>query len=309
MATRLCRQQRSLSGDGRKPHASINFITCHDGFTLQDFVSYNNKHNEANGEENRDGTNDNNSWNCGVEGPTEDPAIIALREKQKRNLFATLVFSQGVPMILGGDELSHTQKGNNNTYCQDNDLTWLHWELDERQQKFLAFVKKVIRIWWEQPVFQRRKFFKGRAIRGTDIKDISFLNPSGQEMTDEDWNAGFTQCIGVRLAGDLIDDEDDKGQPIVGDTLLLLLNAHHEPIPFTLPLTKVEQCWEAILDTAEDGGTDAVFTGQQPYPLEDRSLAILRTRSIEDKGAVSNATVEAAVQASHPPLSGRPPLD
>jgi len=184
-------------------------------------------------------------------------------------------------MLLGGDELSHTQKGNNNTYCQDNDLTWLHWELDERQKNFLEFVKKVIRVWGMQPVFQRRKFFKGRAIRGSDIKDISFLNPAGQEMTDEDWHAGFTRCIGVRLAGDLIGDEDDRGEPIVGDTLLLLLNAHHEAIPFTLPLTKVAQRWELLLDTAEEVGTPTAFQGQEQYPLKDRSLAILRTQEVE----------------------------
>jgi isoamylase len=310
LATRLAGSSDLYQNDGRKPHNSINFITCHDGFSLQDFVSYDNKHNEDNGEENRDGTNDNNSWNCGVEGPSDDPAIIALREKQKRNLIATLVFSQGVPMILGGDELSHTQKGNNNTYCQDNELSWLHWELDERQQQFQAFVKKVIRIWSTQPVFQRRQFFKGRAIRGTDIKDISFLNPAGQEMTDEDWNAGFTKCMGVRLAGDLINDQDERGEPIVGDTLLLLLNAHHEPIPFTLPLTKIDQIWEQILDTAEDDGTPIVLKGQEPYPLKDRSLVILRTRGIAETSAEhSSAEVEAAVRAAQPPLPGRPPLD
>ena len=220
--------------DGRKPHNSINFITCHDGFSLQDFVSYNSKHNEDNGEENRDDFDDNNTLELRRRRPVRRHSRHRLaREKQKRNLFATLVFSQGVPMILGGDELSHTQKGNNNTYCQDNELAWLHWELDERQQSFLAFVKKVIQVWSMQPVFQRRKFFKGRAIRGTDIKDISFLNPSGQEMTDTDWNAGSTKCIGVRLAGDLIDDQDERGEPIEGETLLWLLNANHELISFT----------------------------------------------------------------------------
>jgi glycogen operon protein len=213
-------------------------------------------------------------------------------------------------MILGGDELSHTQKGNNNTYCQDNDLTWLHWELDEQQQQFLAFVKKVIRVWGTQPVFQRRQFFKGRAIRGTDIKDISFLNPAGQEMTDEDWNSGLTKCMGVRLAGDLINDQDERGEAIIGDTLLLLLNAHHEPISFTLPLTKIDQLWEQILDTAEDAGTPTVLKGQEQYSLKDRSLVILRTRGIDEtSGEHSSAQVEAVLRASQPPLAGRPPLD
>jgi isoamylase len=276
-ATRLAGSSDLYQDDGRKPYNSINFITCHDGFTLHDLVSYNAKHNEANGEANRDGTDDNASWNCGAEGPSADPGIIALREKQKRNFIATLVLSQGVPMILGGDELSRTQKGNNNTYCQDSELTWLNWELDDRQQKFLSFVKKVVRIWLTQPVFQRRYFFKGRALRGSDIKDISFMGPSGNEMSDEDWHAGFAKCMGVRLAGDLIGDEGDHGEPIVGDTILLLLNAHHELLSFTLPKTKAEQHWQRILDTAADDGESAVFVGGEQYPLQDRSLAVLKT--------------------------------
>jgi glycogen operon protein len=217
--------------DGRKPSASINFITCHDGFTLADMVAYNEKHNEANGEENRDGANDNNSWNCGVEADADDPKILELRARQQRNLIATVALSVGVPMILGGDELSRSQKGNNNTYCQDNELNWLNWDLDERRQKFLEFVRKLILIRRTQPVFQRQKFFIGRAIRGSDVKDISFLNPSGQEMSDDDWGSGFVRCLGVRLAGDLINDETERGEPIVGETLLLPLNSHWEPIP------------------------------------------------------------------------------
>ena len=165
-ATRLVGSSDLYAWSGRLPYASINFITCHDGFCLQDLVSYNDKHNEANGEENRDGANDNCSWNCGAEGPTEDQGILDVRERQKRNLIATLLLSQGVPMLLAGDELSHTQSGNNNTYCQDNELTWLDWNLDDRKQGFLDFVRQVARIWKEQPVFQRRKFFQGRPIRG-----------------------------------------------------------------------------------------------------------------------------------------------
>ncbi len=198
-ATRLAGSSDLYQRDGRKPNASINFITCHDGFTLQDLVSYNDKHNEANGEENRDGGNDNNSWNCGVEGPSDDPAVIALREKQKRNLIVTLLLSQGVPMLNGGDEFGHTQGGNNNTYCQDNEITWLSWELDDRQKKFLEFVKHVIVIWRTQPVFQRRNFFAGRSIRGSDIKDISWLGPDGLDMNDEAWSTGYVRCLGVRL--------------------------------------------------------------------------------------------------------------
>jgi isoamylase len=187
-ATRLAGSSDLYQDDGRKPYASINFITAHDGFTLQDLVSYNEKHNEANGEGNRDGSNDNESWNCGVEGPSDDPNIVSLRERQKRNLFATLMFSEGVAMMVAGDELGHTQHGNNNTYCQDNGLTWLGWELDERKRNFLEFCKRCTRIWREQPVLQRRKFFVGRPIRGSDIKDISFFEPSGREMSDAAWN-------------------------------------------------------------------------------------------------------------------------
>src|SRR5262249_41345862 len=257
---------------GKAPYASINFITCHDGFTLQDLVSYNDKHNEANGEGNRDGANDNNSWNCGAEGPADDPAIKALRERQKRNLLATLLLSQGVPMIYSGDELSHTQNGNNNTYCQDNDLTWLNWELGEEERQFLDFARQLTRVWHDNPVLRRRKFFQGRAIRGSDIKDISWFEPSGNEMSDDAWNAGFVKCRGVGLAGDLMGDVDERGEPIRGDTLLLLLNAHHEKLPFRLPAPVAALEWETQFDTAKPGPAPARFEGRQEYPLEARSL-------------------------------------
>src|SRR3954468_7721354 len=236
-ATRISGSSDLYEWSGRRPHASVNFITCHDGFSLNDLVSYDQKHNEANGEGNRDGADDNNSWNCGVEGPTDDPNLIALPERQKRNLIATLFFSEGVPILLGGDDLSPPQHGNNNTYCHDNELTWLNWDLDPRRKQFLEFVRYCARIWREQPVLQRRKFFIGRAIRGSEIKDISFFGPDGQEMSDENWSAGFVRCLGVRLAGDRIDDVNERGEPITGDTLMLLLNAHWEEIRFALPPT------------------------------------------------------------------------
>ena len=278
IATRLTGSSDLYQDDGRKPYNSINFITCHDGFTLADLVAYNGKHNEANQEENRDGTDNNHSWNCGVEGPTDDPAILSLRARQKRNFIASLLLSQGVAMILGGDELGHSQQGNNNCYCQDNPLTWLNWDLDENQKDFLEFVKKAIRIWMLQPVFQRRKFFKGRALRGSDITDISFFNPAGQEMSDADWTTGYIKCMGLRLAGDLIDDENERGEPVVGETLLLLLNAHHEPLPFSLPTTKPEHQWQRLLDTSEDGNVPFTFRGGDIYTLKDRSLAVLSAR-------------------------------
>jgi glycogen operon protein len=293
LATRLAGSSDLYQLTGRAPYASINFITCHDGFTLQDLVSYNQKHNEANGESNRDGSDDNSSWNCGSEGPTDDPGIRALRERQKRNLIATLFFSQGVPMICGGDELSHTQNGNNNAYCQDNELNWLNWDLNEEQKAFLEFVRTVCRTWHEQPVFQRRKFFQGRSIRGTDITDISWFEPSGKEMSDEAWAAGFVKCLGMRLAGDLIGDVDERGEPIVGDTLLLLLNAHHEAIPFTLPPTKPEHHWERVLDTAEPNGGLQVLQGGQPYNLQGRSLSLWRTCLSQETGQpLSGAQIE-----------------
>jgi glycogen operon protein len=293
-ATRLSGSSDLYAWSGRLPHASINFITCHDGFTLHDLVSFNDKHNEANGEGNKDGTNDNNSWNCGAEGPTGDPSIRALRERQKRNLIATLLLSQGVPMICGGDELSHSQKGNNNAYCQDGELTWLDWDLDQTRLDFLEFVQLAARIWTEQPVFQRRRFFQGRAIRGSDIKDISWFNPGGEEMTDSDWDAGFVKCLGVRLAGDLIGDVNERGEPITGETLLLLLNAHHEAIPFALPQAKTEHRWELLLDSAIGKEANKPFAGGENYSLQGRSLALMRTVLLEETGQkVTTAQAEA----------------
>jgi glycogen operon protein len=311
-ATRLSGSSDLYQQNGRLPYASINFITCHDGLTLQDLVSYNEKHNEANAEGNKDGTNDNQSWNCGVEGPTDDPAIRTLRARQKRNLIATLLLSQGVPMICGGDELSHSQKGNNNVYCQDKELTWLNWDLNEEQKGFLEFVRQVIRIWTEQPVFQRRKFFQGRKIRGSDIKDLSWFEPSGQEMSDRAWGAGFVRCLGVRLAGDVIADVTERGEPVRGDTLLLLLNAHHEPIPFTLPATKVEHHWERLFDTADLAGDLMTMQGGKKYPLQGRSVALLSTRLSQETGqALSGVQAQAfrqeirrPVQAHEQPVPG-----
>jgi glycogen operon protein len=281
-ATRLAGSSDLYAWGGRQPYASINFVTCHDGFTLHDLVSYNEKHNEANGEGNRDGNSSNDSWNCGAEGPTDDPDIRELRERQKRNFFATLLLSQGVPMIYSGDELGHTQEGNNNTYCQDNELTWLNWELTAEQQQLLDFVKRLTKTWREQPVLHRRKFFQGRAIRGTDIKDISWFEPGGGEMSDAAWNAGFVKCLGVRLAGDLIGDVDERGEPIKGDTLLILLNAHHEELPFQMPQTLPSQQWELVFDTASPEAQAARTEGEHAYPLQGRSVALFRTVVVEE---------------------------
>lgn len=302
-ATRLAGSSDLYEETGRAPVASINFITCHDGFSLRDLVSYNDKHNEANGEDNRDGDSNNNSWNCGVEGPTDDPEVLALRARQMRNFMTTLLLSQGVPMLRQGDEIMHTQQGNNNTYCQDNELSWLNWELDEPERQFLEFTRRVCRLWREHPVFQRRKFFQGRALRGSGVKDISFFNPSGAEMSDDDWNAGFVKCLGVRLVGDLIDDVDERGEPIIDDTAMILLNAHHETIPFTLPETRLGQVWERVIDTHEpDPEPDPLAVpGGKAYDLRDRSTAVFFTRSPED---VPDAALRATNQEPSP---GDPP--
>jgi glycogen operon protein len=264
---------------GRRPHASINFVTAHDGLTLHDLSSYNQKHNEANGEDNRDGTDDNLSWNCGVEGPTDDPGILELREQQKRNMLATLLFSQGVPMICGGDEISRTQRGNNNAYCQDNELSWLDWKLDRRDRELLAFTRLLISLRREHPVLRRRQFFQGRRIRGSEVKDLAWFRPDGKEMTDDDWNQGDVRSLGLRLAGDAIEERDEKGRPILDDTLLVLLNAHHEPLLFTLPAHKRNVRWQMVLDTAamkQDKKQNRQLRGGTPYNLRERSLAVLR---------------------------------
>ncbi len=182
-------------------------------------------------------------------------------------------------MICGGDELGHTQQGNNNAYCQDNELTWFDWELDDARRGFLEFVKKVLKVRRSQPVFQRRKFFKGRPIRGTDVKDISWLDPGGGEMTDEAWNAGYVKCVGIRLAGDLIDEVDDEGEPIVGETVLILLNAHHEPLPFTLPKHQPERHWERLVDTSDPEAVASFHEEDDKYNLKERTVVVFRLRA------------------------------
>jgi glycogen operon protein len=277
LAKRLTGSGDLYEQTGRRPYASINFVTCHDGFTLRDLVSYNGKHNEANKEENRDGSNDNHSWNCGTEGPTDDAKVKALRQRQKRNLFATLMLSQGVPMMLAGDELSHAQQGNNNTYCQDNDLSWLDWTLAPEQEKFLRFVRKATRLWSEQPVLKRRTFFQGRPIRGSGVADVSWFKPDGTELANGDWEQP-ARCLGCRLAGDLIEETDERGEPIVGDTLLFLLNPQAEAVTFTLPQPRPGHCWEFLFDTADDDRPPERYADKKSYPMKDRSVVVFRTR-------------------------------
>ncbi|MBX5483053.1 MAG: glycogen debranching protein GlgX [Myxococcaceae bacterium] len=262
---------------GRKPQASINFITAHDGFTLNDLVSYSQKHNEANLEQNRDGGNDNESWNHGVEGPTSDPEIVALRERQKRNFLATLMVSGGVPMLLMGDEVSRSQQGNNNAYCQDNELSWMRWDHDERQRALLEFTRKMIRLRREQPVLQRRRFFQGAHIWDSQLKDLAWFRPDGREMKREDWELPSVRSIGMLLGGDAIPTPDERGNRIVGDTLLVLMNAHHEAMSFTLPAVEWGRDWEVVVDTADvSGATRPSTPAGGKIELVGRSLVILR---------------------------------
>jgi isoamylase len=283
LAYRITGSSDLYARSGRRPYASINFVTAHDGFTLQDLVSYNSKHNEANGEENRDGTDNNRSWNCGEEGPTDDTEIIQLRARQKRNLIATLFLSQGVPMLLAGDDIGHTQNGNNNAYCQDNEISWLDWDPAHVDTELLAFVQRMIALRKDHPVFRRRNFFQGRKIRGADVKDIVWLRPDGQEMTDEEWNQDFARSLGITLSGQAVDEVDERGQRIQDDNFLLLINAHHEEIPFVVPVPPSDFGWVAIVDTScqTTDRADIFYAAGAAYPLQARSLALLVERPPE----------------------------
>jgi len=282
LATRLSGSSDLYEQSGRRPYASINFVTAHDGFTLADLVSYSQKHNESNGEDNNDGENHNLSWNCGAEGPTNDRRILELRERQRRNLITTLMLSVGVPMISGGDEIGRTQVGNNNAYCQDNEISWTSWENTPERRDFLDFTRRVIRVWKEHPVLRRRKFFQGRRIRGADVLDIAWLDPSGREMTDSTWSSPDVRCLGVRLNGDAIHEVDERGARIIGDTLLLMLNAAEQPVAFTLPTTAPEERWETLLDTADPWAPPRRLRAGGRYELLPRSMAVLKLNCRKD---------------------------
>ncbi len=275
-ATRITGSSDLYETSGRRPHASINFVTCHDGFTLNDLVSYNHKHNKANGEDNRDGENHNNSWNCGAEGPTDAAEIIALRERQKRNFLATLFLSQGVPMLSHGDEMGRDQHGNNNAYCHDNALSWVNWKLEPAQKAQFEFTRTVSALWRSNPVFQRRRFFQGRAIRGEGVRDLLWIGPNGKEMTDSSWNAPHVQCLGVYLIGYAIEDVDAEGERIEGDSFLLLFNAGSKAVPFALPDPGPRHTWMRELDTRWANTTAGPLRKGARYELRERSLAVLR---------------------------------
>ena len=264
---------------GRRPFASINFVTAHDGFTLRDLVSYNDKHNEANGESNRDGESHNRSWNCGIEGDTDDLEVLELRAQQRRNFLATLFLSQGVPMLLHGDETGRTQRGNNNGYCQDNDITWLDWS--DVDTDLLAFTAQVSALRREHPVFRRRRFFDGRPVRrrgaGAPLPDIAWFTPDAREMAEEDWEAGFGKSVAVFLNGDGIPDRNVRGERVTGDSFIMIFNAHDGSIDFTLPTAEYGAKWEVVLDTATPQQAEpALAAAKSAITVEARSLAVLR---------------------------------
>ncbi|HEY9667790.1 MAG TPA: glycogen debranching enzyme, partial [Coleofasciculaceae cyanobacterium] len=264
--------------NGRQPNASINFITAHDGFTINDLVSYNEKHNEANKEGNRDGESHNRSWNCGVEGTTDDPNVLQLREKQRRNFLATLFLSQGVPMLLYGDEMGRTQWGNNNAYCQDSEISWIDWNLAVGNADLLKFTSELIYFRREHPVFHRRKWFQGRPIHGSEVSDIAWFNPDGKKMTQEQWDVGYAKSLGVFLNGVGITAVGPRGERIIDDDFILLFNAHYDTIEFAIPSAIKDKQWMVVIDTKEPRFVqeENIFTGDQAIPVAERSLMVLR---------------------------------
>jgi isoamylase len=276
--TRFTGSADLYASDGRLPFASINFVTAHDGFTLRDLVSYNEKHNEANGEDNRDGSDDNRSWNHGAEGPTDDAEIRALRLRQLRNFLTTLLLSQGVPMLLGGDEFGRTQHGNNNAWCQDNELSWYDWQWGDDERALHAFTKQLIELRQAHPVFRRTRFLEGRGSAGADLPDVWWMRSDGRRMTQRDWRRGDVRSIGVFLNGDEIHAQTPHGDPVSGDSFLLLFNAHHEPIEFQLPTKRFGTRWRVELSTAEP----ELEPGGRSYParaalvVEPRSAVVFR---------------------------------
>jgi isoamylase len=283
-ASRLTGSSDLYETSGRRPVASINFVTCHDGFTLADLVSYNGKHNEANGEDNRDGTDDNRSWNCGVEGPAEeDPEVTELRARQQRNFLVTLFLSQGVPMMVAGDEIGRTQAGNNNAYCQDNEISWVDWSRAAAERDLLAFTQKVARLRRRHPVFRRRKFFQGAfSLAGDKASDIAWLTPTGDEMTETDWRASYAKSVAVFLNGSAITEPDPRGDRVTDRKFLLMFNAGAEPITFTIPEARLGTDWEIVIDTVSPRGDPQDAIGLLPrtkVEVASRAIVVLRSRS------------------------------
>ena len=266
--------------DGRRPIASINFVTAHDGFTMHDLVSYNEKHNDANGEGNRDGESHNRSWNCGIEGETDDPEVVTLRERQKRNFLATLLLSQGVPMIAHGDELGRTQRGNNNVYCQDSEIAWMDWEGARLEDVLTSFTRKLLKLRAEHPIFRRRRFFTGEPAGDSKLPDIAWLRRDGEVMTDSDWNTRSGMTMTVFLNGHGIPERDALGEEIVDASFLLLFNPLDEDVSFTLPDRDYGKTWEVAANTADPllaTRRKTTRAGGQ-LPVQRHSLVVLRCR-------------------------------
>ncbi|MEL6814443.1 MAG: glycogen debranching protein GlgX [Cyanobacteria bacterium J06598_3] len=263
---------------GRRPHASVNFITAHDGFTLRDLVSYNDKHNDANGEDNRDGEDHNRAWNCGEEGPTEDPEILQLRARQQRNFLATLMMSQGVPMLLAGDEMGRSQYGNNNTYCHDNELSWIDWKLTEENKSLLRYSQKLIKFIKVHPIFRRRDWFYGREIHGSGISDIGWFNVDGHAMQDE-WNSGYIKTLTIFLNGEEIATPTHRGEQVLDDSFLLMFNAHYDLLEFALPSDLQKRKWKLLIDTKSEGFVkrSKTYKKADKVPVAARSLVVLQS--------------------------------
>jgi len=296
-ASRLTGSSDLYETSGRRPVASINFVTCHDGFTLTDLVSYNRKHNDANGEDSADGTNDNRSWNCGAEGPTSDPAVRDLRARQRLNFLATLLCSQGVPMLLAGDELGRTQRGNNNAYCQDNETSWVDWDMAGEESSLLEFARGVAELRRNHPVFRRRRFFTGPADGAAGRPgDIAWFTPSGREMTDADWKTGYAKAMGVFLNGDAITEPDPRGERVRDETFLLLFSADSQPARFTLPAEDFGHSWQVVLDTGAAGSASggppatAISGNGVPHPALPGSEAAVAAQ-VEPRQHEAGSTV------------------
>jgi isoamylase len=299
-ASRLSGSSDLYEHTGRRPIASVNFVTAHDGFTLADLVSYNEKHNEANGEDNRDGEGFNRSWNCGVEGPTDDVQILGLRGRQQRNFMATLLLSQGIPMIAHGDEIGRTQKGNNNVYCQDSELSWMHWDLGERETTMLEFTRELVRLRRDHPVFRRRRFFAGSPEHGgeSELKDIAWLNPQGEHMKDGEWHNSQARAVQVFLNGDAIAEPDLRGEEITDDSFLVLFNGAPEPVTFTLPEAEYGETWTAVLDTDSQVPVGATAPAKNTLSLARNSVVVLTRPPIEQVPSYASGAVAAAARES-----------
>jgi glycogen operon protein len=279
-AARIAGSSDLYQADGRRPFASINFVTAHDGFTLNDLVSYDRKHNAANLEDNRDGTDDNRSWNCGVEGPTDDPAIRELRARQQRNFLTTLILGIGTPMITAGDEFARTQDGNNNAYCQDNELSWIDWDHDDAQRLQLRFTQRLIALRRRHRVFRRRDFLTGESSVVGGLPDVWWFRPDGRRMTNQDWEAAHARALGMFLNGQEIRTRGEQGERVIDDTFILLMNSHHEPVPFRIPSRRYGRRWTVEMSTAEpeDGPAGRVLNYREEVVVESRSILVLRRK-------------------------------